>query len=963
MNRLHELAAVLSGQYASNDTRLYLERAEAELPGYHVLLLQIALSTCDGFTDDTRLLAAIQLKNGIDKCWRRTAKSPITTEDKAVVRQGLLEGCDVRGVPDKVAAQLAVATARVARLDFPHDWPELFEQVMGKVVVAQSDEAGLARCMRYTLQVVKSLCALRLTRARENFQRAAPDLLSFVTSAHASFSDRLLTDFEGCTYETILIADLSLKIARRLVCYGYELPYRDPLCRSFFARASSDVDRAWSIVGGLEMRNLDPRPRDELVRRYVVHLGKFFLELSNNTALESVAMNHNFVLMPGSLDLVRRYWDVVVSAADVSSRNHDCIRKVVVQGMMLLKGCIKLVALPSVSLRLMAATESDEVTQSLNLLKSDLFAPTPLARMLENLIIKFFVLRVEDLGDWENDPEGWMLSQEASHWQYEVRPCAERVFEDLFAAFKTELTQPLLGVLSQVKDATQNQELLVKEAIYNALGIAAQHLDEHFDFEAFIPRLRQDAEDDSMPAIFRRRITVLLSQWFTVRCGEGARPLVYEIVARQLSSDDDGVSLAAGTSVSAFLDDWDWHAASFEPFAEHFAQHLIRLLAVAEQTETKMKLVSGVGLLFERLRGRVARQVDPLLERLSIEWDDAGEEHLLAVSLLGLLTRVVLSQDDPALVRRCYPVAVPLIRHSTDPTNVQHIYLMEESLELLHALLQNAQEPDETLIQLFAIVLEPQCLGSATDSLRKLLYICESGTLLLGARLLELGIAQQLVGQLVQLLPSLTVEATSHVARTLEIGCLVSGCQAWSSEQVLACTALALQPDDNAVIEVCRLLVICRLIVADSGAVLRLWSASNSPEVPGKLLERLTDKFDNLSHPKHRKLCAMAATYLVAQTAGMGQDDKAVAMLGLVWSDVLAEIQSQAGEDGVYWPDDTTLQAVEDGVEPGGAEIQRRKRVNDDDPVLRTRFRQMVRAAAEVINVDLLGQSLQGLLE
>lgn len=867
-------------------------------------------------------------------------------------------------MPDKVATQLAVATARIARFDFPNDWPDLFGQLMRRIVAAQADETALVRCMRYLLQVVKTLCSVRLARARDNFQRASPELLEFVAAAYSTFEDRLLNDFEGCSYETILVADLALKTARRLVCHGYELPYRDARCRAFFSHAASDVDRVWAIVAGLEMRNLDPRPRDELIRKHVVHLGKFFLELSSNSALESVAMNHNFVLMPASLDLVRRYWDVVVSAAEVSSRNHDCVRKVVVQGMMLVKGCIKLIALPSVSLRLMNETESDEVRHSLDILRSDLFAPEPLARMLENLIIKFFILRVEDLGDWENDAEGWMLSQEASHWQYEVRPCAERVFEDLFAAFKTDLTGPLLNVLAQVKDATQGQELLMKEAIYNALGIAAQHLFEHFDFEAFLPTLQRDAEDEALPAIFRRRITVLLSQWFTVKCGEAARPAVYHIIAGQLSSDDEGVSLAAGSTVSAFLDDWDWHQASFEPFAEHYARHLVRLLPVAEQTETKMKLISSVGLLFERMRGTVSGQVDALLARLSVEWDEAGDEHLLAVALLGLLTRLVLSQDEPAVLRRCYPVAVPIIRHSTDPTNVQHVYLMEESLELLHALLQNAQETDDTLVQLFSIVLEPQCLPAAADALRKLLYICESGTLLLGARLLELGIASRLVGQLVDLLPALTPEATSHVARTLEMGCLVWGVRAWSSAQVLTCTELALQPDESAVVEVCRLLIVGRLLVADSTAVLDLWSASSGgASIPLRMLERLTEKFDNLSHPKHRKLCAMAASYLVVRTSGLGQDEKAVALLGAIWADVLAEIQSQAGEDGVYWADETSLQAVEEGIEAGGAEIQRRKRVNDEDPVLQTRFRQMVRAAAGVIDVSLLGQSLQGLLE
>lgn len=109
-------------------------------------------------------------------------------------------------------------------------------------------------------------------------------------------------------------------------------------------------------------------------------------------------MNYNYVLMPGSMQLVKIYWEIVVAAA--ASKWID-IQKVVIQGMILLKQCVKLVGLPETSIRIMKDKESLEVTESLRILETELFAPESLKSIIENLITLFFILKSEDVELWE----------------------------------------------------------------------------------------------------------------------------------------------------------------------------------------------------------------------------------------------------------------------------------------------------------------------------------------------------------------------------------------------------------------------------------------------------------------------------------------------------------------------------------------------------------------------------------
>ena len=70
---------------------------------------------------EVRYLATIQLKNGIDKYWRKTAAGAIKKEEKTLIRSRCLESGIIE--PDhRLALQNALVIAKITRFEFPHDW-------------------------------------------------------------------------------------------------------------------------------------------------------------------------------------------------------------------------------------------------------------------------------------------------------------------------------------------------------------------------------------------------------------------------------------------------------------------------------------------------------------------------------------------------------------------------------------------------------------------------------------------------------------------------------------------------------------------------------------------------------------------------------------------------------------------------------------------------------------------------
>lgn len=88
-------------------------------PRFYPLLQRVFLDKALPY--EVRYLAIIQLKNGIDKYWRKSATNAVNKDDKAQIRANLLQSA-VNEADARLALQNALVVAKIVRFEFPGDW-------------------------------------------------------------------------------------------------------------------------------------------------------------------------------------------------------------------------------------------------------------------------------------------------------------------------------------------------------------------------------------------------------------------------------------------------------------------------------------------------------------------------------------------------------------------------------------------------------------------------------------------------------------------------------------------------------------------------------------------------------------------------------------------------------------------------------------------------------------------------
>ncbi|KAI7902235.1 armadillo-type protein [Cokeromyces recurvatus] len=162
---------------------------------------------------DIRFLSGIYLKNGIDRFWRRTAKNPIQPEEKKAIRQRLLQFIDEPS--KKLTAQNAVIVARIARLDYPREWPELLStmiQALNNTNHTNEEHARLIhhRALEMLFEVLSELSTRLLSAGRKQFSDIAPHVFQTVAQIYLVYVDRTLAQLTNPVNETSLLAELNI---------------------------------------------------------------------------------------------------------------------------------------------------------------------------------------------------------------------------------------------------------------------------------------------------------------------------------------------------------------------------------------------------------------------------------------------------------------------------------------------------------------------------------------------------------------------------------------------------------------------------------------------------------------------------------------------------------------------------------------------------------------------------------
>nr|POE62836.1 importin-11 [Quercus suber] len=915
-------------------------------PGYYKALQSAFIN--HQLPIEIRYLAIIQLKNGIDKYWRKTAIN-LTEPD------------------DRLALQNALVIAKIVRFEYPSDWPDAIPSLIRTSRSAsQLPPLQLNRALLVLLHVVKELSTGRLQRTRQTLQAATPEIVHVLGQMYADsitfWGTRLDTTDESGLPEisrAMKLSLLAIKILRRLLVMGYEHPNRDQDVISFWSLAQQQ------LCSFMQARQTSRNPDVTLLlEKNLLQLAKLHHEMSKDHPAA-------FILLPNSLELVQSYWGLakefgesfgsteavssvlsssaIGTSGDAGGDDQTVTEKLALRGLLIFRACLKMVHNPAQTFKNRTQTDKEENTQATDRVKRELLSQNLIQEIMEVIVTRYFVFRASDLREWEEDPEEWEKREEGEgeDWEFSIRSCSEKLFLDLAINYKDVLVQPLLQVFHSVAQ-TQNENVLFKDSVYTAIGLSAPVIYEQLDFDAFMRDVLVVEIQKSKPGfnIIRRRAAILISQWISIKITE--RQLVYQIFQHLLDKDDQTndqvVRVTAARQFCKVADEWEFTADQFLPFADTTLTRIMRLIEEVELTETKMALLNTISVVVERMDHQISPFAERIVGLLPPLWEASGDEHLMKQAILTILARLVNAMKSSSLP--LHSMVFPIIKGAVEPGSETQVYLLDDAMELWAAILVQTPAPASSdLLQLVPYLFPIFELGS--DNLRKALEIAQSYMMLAPSHMLSENIRTTLFTYLSNLFGSLRPEANGLVCNLIEytlraaqimggenavaqtardllhtglLGRLLEGLRgSWTAHCTtgpLAQTALV-----DGIVETDYFSILARFILGSDLTTFCQSCISAAPPTENNsapadlsmtmkwLLEEWFSHFENIGDPGRRKLMCLALTKLL-------QTNQPFILLNLqllmtTWTDVVTELR----EDATHPSGDSLVYSLDAGAD------------------------------------------------
>lgn len=421
---------------------------------------------------------------------------------------------------------------------------------------------------------------------------------------------------EAALRDSIEQSLICMKVIRRLMIAGFEHPGRDKEIGAFWVLTHSHFSKFLSFMQGPV--NV-PEQIHKLVGKHLLQLSKLHVEMAKTHPA-------SFALLPDSVPLVQSYWSLVVKLGEDYAKlgTHDesdwrsLLERTGLRALLLVRACAKMAFNPTLTFKYQTPQDKEEKKQAVELIKSHLFTHDFVVNVMELLVTQFFRLTENDFQEWEADPEEWERKEDsvADAWEFSIRSCSEKLLLDLVIHFKGLLVPRLLNVFYSFASeywnpksrriaptdflGPENRELLLKDSLYSAIGLAVASLEQHLDFNAFLESTLVTEVQIQEPGynLLRRRIAILLGQWVPVKPGELNNTAIYQIFQHLLNKQDPlndlVVRVTAGRQLRNVLDPYEFSPADFMPYAPSILQNLMSLIQEAELVETKMGLLETV---------------------------------------------------------------------------------------------------------------------------------------------------------------------------------------------------------------------------------------------------------------------------------------------------------------------------------------------------------------------------------
>uniref|UniRef100_A0A667X8W3 Importin-11 n=1 Tax=Myripristis murdjan TaxID=586833 RepID=A0A667X8W3_9TELE len=336
-------------------------------------------------------------------------------------------------------------------------------------------------------------------------------------------------------------------------------------------------------------------------------------------------------------------------------------------------------------------------------IKTAFFTHPTLTEIGRRLVSHYFLLTEEELAMWEEDPESFAVEETGGDsWKYSLRPCTEVLFLDIFHNYSQTLTPVLLEMVQNLQGPTSVEDpvqLLMKDAVYNAVGLAAYELFDNVDFDQWFKNqlLGELQVSHHRYKLIRRRVIWLIGQWISVKFKSDLRPLLYEVILSLMQDPDLVFDFLLNSSPP--VDDFEFRTEQFLPYLESIFGLLFQLLQQVTECDTKMQVLHVISCVIERVNIQIRPYVGCLVQYLPLLWKQSEEHNMLRCAILTTLIHLV--QGLGAESKNLYPFLLPVIQLSTDVSQPPHVYLLEDGLELWLVTLENSPAITPELLRIF----------------------------------------------------------------------------------------------------------------------------------------------------------------------------------------------------------------------------------------------------------------------
>ncbi|XP_005301012.2 importin-11 [Trachemys scripta elegans] len=943
-------------QATSQDTAV-LKPAEEQLkqweiqPGFYSVLLNI-------FTNHTldvnvRWLAVLYFKNGIDRYWRRVAPHALSEEEKSTLRAGLIT--NFNEPVNQIATQISVLIAKVARLDCPRQWPELIPTLLESVKV--QDDLRQHRALLTFYHVTKTLASKRLAADRKLFYDLASGIYSFACSLwnhHTdTFLQQIFTGDEAAATNSLERTLLSLKVLRKLTVHGFVEPHRNVEVMGFLHAVFERLKQFLECSRSIGTENVC---RDRL-EKTIILFTKVLLDFLDQ---------HPFSFTP----LIQRSLEFAVSYVFTEAGEGVAFERFIVQCMNFIKMIVKNYAYkPSKRFE-----DSSPETLEAHKIKTSFFTYPTLMEICRRLVSHYFLLTEEELTMWEEDPEGFTVEETGGDsWKYSLRPCTEVLFIDIFHEYNQTLTPVLLEMVHSLQGPTNVEDtnaLLIKDAVYNAVGLAAYELFDSVDFDQWFKNqlLAELQVSHNRYKPIRRRVIWLIGQWISVKFKSDMRPMLYEAIRNLLQDQDLVVRIETATTLKLTVDDFEFRTDQFLPYLESMFTLLFQLLQEVTECDTKMHVLHVLSCVIERVNIQIRPYVGCLVQYLPLLWKQSEEHNMLRCAILTTLIHLI--QGLGADSKNLYPFLLPIIQLSTDVSQPPHVYLLEDGLELWLVTLENSPCLTPELLRIFQNM--SALLELSSENLRTCFKIINAYIFLSSSEFLQV-YSGDLCRSFCELLKDITTEGQVQVLKVVENVLKVNPALGPQMFQPLLPSVFRgiIDGERYPVVMSTYLGVIGRVLLQNASFFSLLLSqmacecGQELDQLLGNMIEMWVDRMDNITQPERRKLSALALLSLLPSDNSVIQDK----FCGIINISVegLHDVMTEDPETRTY--KDCMLMShfeepkVTEDEEPPTEQDKRKKMLALKDPVHTVSLQQFVYEKLKA-QQELLGeQAFQALME